>query len=266
MAGSVVRSSTTSAISAEKPRASKKSARSNRTTTARAAALEKQLNKLFGELARIAELSTIERKLRERGFRFIAGTDEVGRGAFAGPVVAAAVILHEDAGIVGVNDSKQLHAENRATVCQHILAHARAVGIGVVEPHIIDSINILQASKLAMKQAVENLLPRPEVLLLDAVVVENLDMPQLALIEGDRRSVSIAAASIVAKVYRDQLMESYHGLYPDFDFVHNRGYGTEQHQDALRRLGPTPIHRRSFLVMNERTLFDVKREDGSPAR
>ena len=195
-------------------------------------------------------MSTIERKLRDRGFRFIAGTDEVGRGCLAGPVVAAAVILDRESAIFGVDDSKQLSAVERSARCSLVLSNALSVGIGVVEPAVIDRINILQATKLAMSQAVENLFPRPEVLLVDAVIVDSLDMPQLALIEGDRRSVTVAAASIVAKVYRDQLMESYHAVYPDFDFAHNRGYGTEHHQEALRRFGITPIHRRSFLNAN----------------
>ena len=200
-------------------------------------------------------MSTIERRLREPGFRSIAGTDEVGRGCLAGPVVAAAVILDSNAALPGVNDSKQIRLEHRPALFELITRHALAVGIGVVEPAIIDSINILQASKLAMGQAVEMLARRPEVLLVDAVVIDSLELPQLALIEGDRRSLSIAAASIVAKVYRDRLMESYHDVYPEYDFAHNRGYGTELHQEALRRFGPTPIHRRSFLGVSEASLF-----------
>lgn len=201
-------------------------------------------------------MSSIERKLRERGFRCIAGTDEVGRGCLAGPVVAAAVILDEDPTIVGVNDSKQMCFEDRLAVFRWITSRARAVAIGVTEPPVIDEINILRASKQAMHHAVENLAVRPDVLVLDAVVLESVEMPQLAVISGDRRSVSVAAASIVAKVYRDLLMESYHDSYPEYDFAHNRGYGTESHLEALRRLGPSPIHRRSFLSVDEATLFD----------
>ena len=130
------------------------------------------------------------------------------------------------------------------------------MAIGVVEPRIIDAINILRASKLAMAQAVENLPIRPDVLLVDAVTVESLDMPQIPLIEGDKRSVSIAAASVVAKVYRDLLMESYHERYPVYDFMHNRGYATESHQAALKKYGPAPIHRKSFEGVEEpRLLF-----------
>jgi ribonuclease HII len=212
-------------------------------------------------------MSTVERKLRQRGFRFIAGTDEVGRGALAGPVVAAAVILEDEPTLLGVDDSKRLDIEDRSSICRLIMARARAFAIGVVEPHVIDRINILQASKLAMYYAVHNLDLRPEILLLDAVMVEGLEMPQVPIIHGDRRSVSVAAASVIAKVYRDTLMQSYHGSHPEFDFAHNRGYGTEHHLETLSRLGPTPIHRQSFLGTDEAaSLFVQAREDGGPAR
>ena len=202
-------------------------------------------------------MSAVERRLRDRGFRCIAGTDEVGRGALAGPVVAAAVILEDDCSLFGVNDSKMLTLDSRKLTCHLILRHARAVSIGVVEPHIIDRINILEASKQAMLDAVQSIAVRPDMLLLDAVYLERLEMPQLALIKGDRRSVSIAAASIVAKVYRDMLMESYDALYPQYDFQHNRGYGTESHLKALDAHGMTPIHRRSFeRSAAEVSLFD----------
>jgi ribonuclease HII len=215
----------------------------------------------------VAEMSAIERRLRDSGFRAIAGTDEVGRGCLAGPVVAAAVILDDDPTLFGVNDSKQLIAEDRVSVCRLILGRARAVAVGVVEPETIDRINILRASKLAMRECVEDLTLRPDVLLLDAVTIEGLDMPQIPLIEGDRRSVSIAAASIVAKVYRDCLMESYHGRYPVYDFKHNRGYATEGHQAALKVYGPSPIHRKSFEGVEEpRLLFGQLEEDGGSTR
>lgn len=202
-------------------------------------------------------MSAVERKLRERGFRCIAGTDEVGRGALAGPVVAAAVILEQDCSLFGVNDSKLLTLDARKLTCSLILRHARSVSIGVVEAHVIDEVNILQASKRAMRDAVESLPVRPDMLLLDAVYLERLEMPQIALIKGDRRSISIAAASIVAKVYRDMLMESYDALYPQYDFMHNRGYGTESHLKALDEKGMTPIHRRSFeRSAAEVSLFD----------
>jgi len=228
---------------------------------------ERLYDSLFTELARVAEMSVIERRLRDSGFRCIAGTDEVGRGCLAGPVVAACVVLDSDPTLVGVNDSKQVDAEDRVSVCRLIFRRARAVAVGVVEPCTIDRINILQASKLAMLEATETLPLRPDVLLLDAVTIETLEMPQIPLIEGDRRSVSIAAASIVAKVYRDLLMESYHERYPVYDFKHNRGYATEGHQAALKTHGPSPIHRKSFEGVEEpRLLFGVTEEDGGSTR
>lgn len=179
--------------------------------------------------------------------------------------MAACVILDPDPTIFGVNDSKQVDHDDRLAVCRLILSRARAAAVGVVEPGTIDRINILRASKLAMLHAVEDLQVRPEVLLLDAVTLEQLDMPQVPLIGGDRRSVSIAAASIVAKVYRDLLMESYHERYPVYDFKHNRGYATEAHMAALRTYGPSPIHRKSFEGVEEPklTLFGTKEDGGS---
>lgn len=260
MAGSVAQSSTTSASSAAKRRVSKSAgAKPDRSA--------KLIDSLFAELARVAEMSQLERRLRDSGFRCIAGTDEVGRGCLAGPVVAAAVILDCDPTLVGVNDSKQVDVEERLSVCRLILSRARAVGIGVVEASTIDRINILRASKLAMLQAVEDLHIRPDLLLLDAVTLEQLDMPQVPLIKGDSRSLSIAAASIVAKVYRDHLMESYHDAYPVYDFKHNRGYATEGHQAALRTYGPSPIHRRSFEGVEEpRLLFGNSEGHGGSTR
>ncbi|HEX9502185.1 MAG TPA: ribonuclease HII [Thermoanaerobaculia bacterium] len=258
MAASVAQSSTTSGISAEKPLASKKNAKAKKRTI---------YDKLFAELARIAEMSVIERRLRDFGFRAIAGTDEVGRGCLAGPVVAACVILDLEPTLLGVNDSKMLDGIDRLSVCRHIISRARAVAIGVMEPQTIDTINILRASKLAMAEAVDQMRVRPDVLLLDAVTIESLEMPQIPLIEGDKRSVSIAAASVVAKVYRDLLMESYHDRYPVYDFRHNRGYATEGHQAALKVHGPSPIHRKSFEGVEESMLlFGRDGDDGDQAR
>jgi ribonuclease HII len=249
-------------ISAAKPRESKKSAKAEKPS-----ANDRLCGRLFAELARIAEMSAVERRLRDFGFRAIAGTDEVGRGCLAGPVVAACVILDREPTLVGVNDSKLVESEERVMVCRSILRCARAVAVGVVEAHAIDQINILRASKLAMAVAVENLQVRPDVLLLDAVTVEILELPQIPLIAGDRRSVSIAAASIVAKVYRDLLMESYHDRYPVYDFRHNRGYATEGHQAALKLYGPSPIHRRSFEGVDEAMLlFGRDGDDGGSTR
>jgi ribonuclease HII len=229
---------------------------------------ERLYDSLFAELARVAEMSVVERRLRDSGFRCIAGTDEVGRGCLAGPVVAACVILDCEPTLFGVKDSKLiLEADDRVAVCRLILSCARAVSIGVVEATTIDRINILRASKLAMQQAVEDLSVRPDVLLLDAVLLETLEMPQIPLIHGDRRSISIAAASIVAKVYRDLLMESYDERYPVYGFKHNRGYATEGHQAALKTYGPSPIHRMSFEGVEEpRLLFGMTGEDGRSTR
>jgi ribonuclease HII len=218
---------------------------------------ERHVGFLLGELARLAEMSAVERALRAEGFREIAGTDEVGRGCLAGPVVAAAVILPGDV-LPGVNDSKAIAtAEQRCRLASIVMREARAVGIGVVEAATIDRVNILRASKLAMRIAVENLQRRPDVLLVDALVVESLHVPQVPLIEGDRRSVSIAAASLVAKVYRDLLMEAYDRCYPQYDFANNRGYGTERHLRAMERFGPSPIHRRSFEGVGDPLLFET---------
>jgi ribonuclease HII len=212
-------------------------------------------------------MSVVERRLRDFGFRCIAGTDEVGRGCLAGPVVAAAVILDPDPTLVGVNDSKLVDHDHRIAACRLVLRRARAVAIGVVEATTIDRINILRASKLAMLHAVDDLSVRPDVLLLDAVMLETLEMPQIPLIEGDKRSVSIAAASIVAKVYRDFLMESYDAQYPVYGFRHHRGYATEEHQAALKLYGPSPIHRKSFEGVEEpRLLFGLSGEDGGSTR
>ena len=207
------------------------------------------------ELARLAELSTPERCLRADGFRTIAGVDEVGRGCLAGPVVAAAVVLDADAIFFRLNDSKKVPDLDRRLLCGRIMAAAKSVSVGVVEPQTIDRINILAASKMAMRQAVDSLQVRPEVLLVDAVYLDDLILPQIPIVKGDERCASIAAASVVAKVYRDSLMESYHGSYPEYDFLNNAGYGTALHREALEKYGPTPIHRREFRGVEQKSLF-----------
>lgn len=209
----------------------------------------------WSELARLAELATPERCLRQDGFRAIAGVDEVGRGCLAGPVVAAAVVLDADAIFFRLNDSKKVTSLDRRSLCGRIMAAAKAVSVGVVEPQTIDRINILAASKLAMSQAVDSLDVRPDVLLVDAVYIEHLILPQVPIVKGDERCASIAAASVVAKVYRDTLMESYHGSYPEYDFCNNAGYGTALHWKALEKYGPTPIHRRAFRGVEQSPLF-----------
>jgi ribonuclease HII len=188
----------------------------------------------------------LERELHQLGYRFIAGVDEVGRGAWAGPVVAAAVILNLDQIPEGIDDSKRLSPRRREELFSAIGNTARALSIGIVDAWEIDRTNILRATERAMTQAIEGLRIRPDFLLIDAVELLDVEVPQRALIRGDQLSVSIAAASIIAKVTRDRLMREYDRLYPGYGFAHHVGYGTRAHREALMRLGPCPIHRRSF--------------------
>ena len=189
--------------------------------------------------------SSIERDYENEGL--ICGIDEVGRGPLAGPVVAGAVILPKNCEILYLNDSKQLSAEKREQLYDVILEHAVAVGIGIVSPQRIDEINILQATYEAMRQAIEKLNPQPAVLLNDAVRIPQVAIQQVPIIKGDAKSVSIAAASIVAKVTRDRMMEQYEEVFPGYGFARNKGYGSKEHIEALQTMGPTAIHRRSFI-------------------
>ncbi|MFV0559724.1 MAG: ribonuclease HII [Enterococcus sp.] len=191
------------------------------------------------------EMLTFERAGYHEGHRLIAGIDEVGRGPLAGPVVAAAVILPEECEILGLNDSKQLSAKKREELCKQIEDQAIAIGLGVIDEQTIDAINIYQSSKEAMKLAVADLEVTPTYLLIDAMELD-LSIQQESLIKGDARSVSIAAASIVAKVFRDNLMKEYGEKYPGYGFENNAGYGTKEHLDGLQRFGITPIHRKTF--------------------
>ena len=195
------------------------------------------------------EMSYYENQLREKGYRYIAGLDEAGRGPLAGPVVAGAVILPPDTELVipGVDDSKKLSGLRRGKLLEEIKEKAIAWAVGIVDVETIDQINILQATKKAMKQAVEGLQTSPEILLIDAVELAQVSLPQQPLIHGDALSVSIAAASIVAKETRDALMIALDSLYPEYGFASNKGYGSAQHIAALRKYGPCPIHRRTFI-------------------
>ena len=195
------------------------------------------------------EMSYYENQLREKGYRYIAGLDEAGRGPLAGPVVAGAVILPPDTELVipGVDDSKKLSGLRRGKLLEEIKEKAIAWAVGIVDVEKIDQINILQATKKAMKQAVEGLQTSPEILLIDAVELAQVSLPQQPLIHGDALSVSIAAASIVAKETRDALMIALDSLYPEYGFASNKGYGSAQHIAALRKYGPCPIHRRTFI-------------------
>lgn len=197
------------------------------------------------ELERTERMKEFEYKYKE--FQYICGIDEVGRGPLAGPVVACAVILPKDENILYLNDSKQLSAAKREELYQIIMDKAVGVGIGVVPPATIDQVNILQATYEAMRIAVSKLPVQPDLLLNDAVTIPGLPMKQVGIVKGDARSVSIAAASIVAKVTRDRMMVEYDKIYPDYCFASNKGYGAKVHIEALKKKGPCPIHRASFI-------------------
>ena len=192
-----------------------------------------------------------ERQAAERGFSRVAGLDEAGRGPLAGPVVAAAVILPPRLDSPLIFDSKELSPAQRVEAYEYLLANAVIMGVGVVDAATVDAINIFRATKLSMVRAVEDLTVRPDYLLVDGLSLPEVDLPQLQLIKGDRRSLSIAAASIVAKVTRDRLMEAYAADYPQYAFERHKGYATEEHRSALARYGPCPIHRRSFRGVRE---------------
>lgn len=207
----------------------------------------KKYEKYQQELARLDEILTYERGLWSAGYDLVAGIDEVGRGPLAGPVVAAAVILPKEYKIEGVNDSKKLSAKKREELYDIILEKAVAYGIGVVSNERIDEINILQATYEAMREALSQLKPRAEYILADAVTIPMVSTPQRGIIKGDAKSMSIGAASIVAKVYRDRLMEAYEEVYPGYGFASNKGYGAAEHIEGIKKQGITPIHRRTFV-------------------
>ena len=197
------------------------------------------------EKQRTENMKKYEREYASCGY--ICGIDEVGRGPFAGPVVAGAVILPADCQILYLNDSKQLAEKKREELYDIIMREAVSVGIGYASNGRIDEINILQATYEAMRGAINKLGVKPDILLNDAVTIPGVDIKQVPIIKGDAKSVSIAAASIVAKVTRDRLMVEYDGVYPGYHFAENKGYGTAAHIDALKKYGATPIHRRSFI-------------------
>lgn len=197
------------------------------------------------ELLRTEKMKEYERKYAS--FSYICGIDEVGRGPLAGPVVAGAVILPRDCRILYLNDSKQLSEKKREELYEVIMENAVSTGLGFVLPERIDEINILQATYEAMRQAIGKLEKEPDLLLNDAVTIPGVEIRQVPIIKGDAKSVSIAAASIIAKVTRDRLMVQYDEIYPEYGFASNKGYGAAAHLEALKKYGPTPIHRRSFL-------------------
>ena len=205
----------------------------------------RKLDKYKEELARIDKLKTYEREYAAYGA--ICGIDEVGRGPLAGPVVAGAVILPKDCDILYINDSKKLTEKKREELYHVIMEKAVAVGIGMAGPQRIDEINILQATYEAMREAVGKLAVKPDLLLNDAVTIPQIDIRQVPIIKGDAKSISIGAASIVAKVTRDRLMVEYDKVMPEYGFASNKGYGSAAHIEALKKYGPSPIHRKTFI-------------------
>ena len=206
---------------------------------------KKEIQKRLDEDERLEKMLAYEKELYTQGIQLIAGVDEVGRGPLAGPVVAAAVILPKACKIPGLNDSKKIPKSKHKEIYEAVLQNAIAIGIGIKDNQVIDQVNIYEATKLAMMEAIGQLEPQPQHLLIDAM---RLDLPisQTSIIKGDANSLSIAAASIVAKVTRDQMMEEFDRKYPGYDFAQNAGYGTAKHLAGLDQLGVTPIHRRSF--------------------
>ena len=210
--------------------------------------IQKRKQAIQAELDENNRLETMlryEKELYAKGISLIAGVDEVGRGPLAGPVVAAAVILPKDCKIKGLNDSKKIPKKKHMEIFQAVKNHALAIGIGIMDNHVIDQVNIYEATKLAMNDAVSQLQPQPQHLLIDAM---RLDLPitQTSIIKGDASSLSIAAASIIAKVTRDKIMANYDQEFPGYDFAQNAGYGTAKHLEGLAKLGLTTIHRTSF--------------------
>ena len=211
-------------------------------------AIKQRRKAILAEIAeeeRLEMMLSYEKSLYAQGVELIAGVDEVGRGPLAGPVVAAAVILPKLCKIKGLNDSKKIPKLKHKAIYKQVMKQAVAVGIGVKDNHVIDDVNIYEATKLAMIEAIENLSPQPERLLIDAMTLD-LPIGQTSIIKGDANSLSIAAASIVAKVTRDKMMADYDQEYPGYAFAKNAGYGTKEHLSGLDKLGVTPIHRRSF--------------------
>lgn len=206
---------------------------------------KKAIQAELDENLRLESMLSYEKELYRQGVTLIAGVDEVGRGPLAGPVVAAAVILPKNCKIKGLNDSKKIPKKKHLEIYQAVQDQALAISIGIIDNHIIDQVNIYEATKLAMKEAISQLSPQPEHLLIDAMKLE-LPISQTSIIKGDANSLSIATASIVAKVTRDNIMKDYDDQYPGYDFRANAGYGTAKHLEGLEKLGVTPIHRTSF--------------------
>lgn len=206
---------------------------------------KKKISEYDKELKRTEKMKVYEREYAS--YSCLCGIDEVGRGPLAGPVVAGAVILPKNCDILYLNDSKQLSEKKREELYEVIMEKAVSTGLGFVTPERIDKINILQATYEAMREAVSKLNPQPDLLLNDAVTIPKVSIKQVPIIKGDAKSISIAAASIIAKVTRDRLMVQYDSVFPEYGFASNKGYGAAAHLEALKKYGPTPIHRRSFI-------------------
>ncbi len=213
------------------------------------AAIEKGRKRILAYEKEVARIDALYRYEREyAAYQYICGIDEAGRGPLAGPVVAGAVILPKDCDILYINDSKKLSEKKREELYTVIMERAVAVGIGYSTPERIDEINILQATYEAMREAISKLSVVPDLLLNDAVTIPQISIRQVPIIKGDAKSISIGAASIVAKVTRDRLMVQYDEVYPAYGFASNKGYGAQAHVDALKKYGPCPIHRKSFIT------------------
>ncbi len=210
------------------------------------ASVYKKEEKHLLELERLKQMMVFENELFDKGVKTIAGIDEVGRGPLAGPVVTCAVVL-KSFDYIGINDSKKVSLKNRLRLFEEIDDTAIEVSYGMASPEEIDELNILNATKLAMKRAIDGLSNKPDHLLIDAVTLDDIDIEQTNIIKGDEKSISIAAASIMAKVTRDHMMIAYNSDYPEYDFANNKGYGTRSHYDGLNAVGLSPIHRRSFV-------------------
>ena len=207
----------------------------------------KKLELYDAEVARSIKMLENERKYYDEGVQYICGIDEVGRGPLAGPVVACAVILPKDEMILGLNDSKQLSKAKREELYEVILKKAVCCEIGMASEKVIDDINILQATFVAMREAISKLKIKPDILLNDAVHIPEVDIRQVPIIKGDAKCYSIAAASIIAKVTRDRIMRQWHEIYPEYNFIQHKGYGTAAHIAAIKEYGLCPLHRLSFV-------------------
>lgn len=208
---------------------------------------EKKYSAYIEELERLERISAFENELRLKGYKLIGGIDEVGRGPLAGPVVTAVVILPVDCKILGINDSKKLSAKKREELSELIKNEAIAYSFGSASPAEIDEINILQATYRAMRKAISTLAVKADFIIADAVTIPEIDVPQRGIIHGDAKSITIGAASIIAKVERDAMMDEYDKVFPEYSFAKNKGYGSAEHIMSLKKYGPCPIHRSSFI-------------------